>query len=70
MERSHSILHFISCWLHLGFRRIISKCGNGPSAKALRDAVIHACVGVEVISRGPGDHWSSGNGGERSETTM
>ena len=44
---------------------------NDPSAKALQDAVIHACVGVEVIPQGPpeGDHMA-GNGCERSETTM
>ena len=42
----------------LGFRRTILKCDNEPSSKALQDAVIHACVGVEVIPQGPpeGDH--------------
>ena len=29
----------------LGFRRIVLKCDNEPSTKALHDAVIHACVG-------------------------
>ena len=45
----------------LGFRRIILKCDHEPSAKALPDAVIHACVGVEVIPQGPpeGDHMAS-----------
>ena len=42
----------------LCFRRIILKCYDQPSTKALQDAVIHACVGVEVIRQGPleGDH--------------
>ena len=46
----------------LGFRRIILKCDNEPSTKALQDAVIHACVGVEVIPQGPpeGDHMANG----------
>ena len=46
----------------LGFRRINLKCGNGPSTKALQDAVIHARVGVEVIPQGPleGDHMANG----------
>ena len=53
----------------IGFRRIILKCDNEPSSKALQDAVIHACVGVGVIPQGPpeGDHMAKG---ERSETTM
>ena len=46
----------------LGFRRIILKCDNKPSTKALQDTVIHACVGVEVIPQGPpeGDHMANG----------
>ena len=46
----------------LGFRRIILKCDNEPSTKALQDAVIHACVGVEVIPQGPpeDDHMAKG----------
>ena len=46
----------------LGFRKIILKCDNEPSTKALQDAVIHACVGVEVIPQGPpgGDHMANG----------
>ena len=46
----------------LGFRRIILKCDNETSTKALQDAVIHACVGVEVIPQGPpeGDHMATG----------
>ena len=46
----------------LVFRRIILKCDNEPSTKALQDAVIHACVGVEVIPQGPpeGDHMANG----------
>ena len=45
-----------------GFRRIILKCHNEPSTKAPQDAVIHPCVGVEVIPQGPpeGDHMSNG----------
>ena len=47
---------------HLGFRKIISKCDNEPSTKALQDAVIHACARVEVIPQGPleGDHMANG----------
>ena len=37
----------------LRFRRIFLKCDNEPSAKSFHDAVIHACVGVEVIPQGP-----------------
>ena len=46
----------------LGFRRIILKCDNEPSTKALQDAVIRVCVGVEVIPQGPpeGDHMANG----------
>ena len=38
------------------------KCDIEPSTKALQDAVIHACVGVEVIPQGPpeGDHMANG----------
>ena len=45
----------------LAFRRIILKCVHEPSTKALQDAVIHACVGVEVIPQGPpeGDHMAN-----------
>ena len=63
-ERSHSILisFLVGFIKDLGFRRIILKCGNEPSTKALQDAVIHACVGVEVIPQGPpeGDHMANG----------
>ena len=46
----------------LAFRRIILKCDTAPSTKALQDAVIHACVGVEVIPQGPleGGHMANG----------
>ena len=59
------MFHFISLWVlfkDLGFRRIILKCENEPSTKALQDAVIHACVGAEVIPQGPpeGDHMANG----------
>ena len=56
--------HFISFGFikDLGFRRTILKCENEPSTKALQDAVIHACAGVEVIPQGPldGDHVANG----------
>ena len=45
----------------LGFRRIILKCDNEPSTKALPDAVIHACVRVEVILQPEGDHMTNGH---------
>ena len=46
----------------LGFRRIILKCDNDRVTKALQDAVIHACAGVEGIPQGPleGDHMAKG----------
>ena len=46
----------------LVFRRIILKSVDEQSTKALQDAVIHACVGVEVIPEGPpeGDHMANG----------
>ena len=46
----------------LGFRRITLKCDNEPSTKTLQDAVIHSCVGVEVIPQGPleGDRMANG----------
>ena len=55
---AHSISFLVGFIKGLGFRRIILKCDNEPSTKALQDAVIHACVGVEVIPHGPpeGDH--------------
>ena len=45
-----------------GFRRIILTCDDEPSTKTLQDAVIHACVGVEVIPQGllEGDHMANG----------
>ena len=33
-----------------GFCKIILKCDDAPSTKALQDAVIHACVGVKSDS--------------------
>ena len=56
----------------LVFEKIILKCDNEPSRKALQDAVIHACVGVEVIPQGPleGGQRSCRNGCERSGTTV
>ena len=53
------------CWFHQRscfFCSIILKCDNEPSTIALIDAVMHACVGVEVIPHGPpdGDHMAIG----------
>ena len=44
------------------FHRIILNSDNEPNTKALQDAVIHACVGVEVIPQGPpeGTHMVNG----------
>ena len=57
-------LHFISCWFHQRswFSQNHSEFDNELSTKALQDAVIHACVGVEVIPQGPpeGDHMANG----------
>ena len=66
----HTPFHFLLGFIKdLGFRRIILKCDNESSTKALQDAVIHACVEVEVIPQGPpeGDHMANGRVGE---TTM
>ena len=49
----YSISFLVGFIKDLGFRRIILKCDDEPSTKALHDAVIHACVGVEVIPQGP-----------------
>ena len=61
--QQHTPFHFL--WVSpkiLVCRRIILKCNNEPSTKALEDAVIHACVGVEVIPQGPpqGDQIANG----------
>ena len=60
--RAYSISCLVGFIKDLGFRRIILKCDNEPSTKALKDAVIHACVGVEVIPQGPleVDHMANG----------
>ena len=50
---AYSISLLVGFIKDLGFRRIILKCDNEPSTKALQDAVMHACVGVEVIPHGP-----------------
>ena len=59
---AYSISFLVGFIKDLGFRRIILKCDNEPSTKALQDAVIHACVGVEVIPQGPleGDDMANG----------
>ena len=59
----HTPFHFLLVSSKtLGFRRTILKCDNESSTKALQDAVIHACVRVEVIPRGPpeDDHMANG----------
>ena len=56
---AYSISFLVGFIKDLGFRRIILKCDTEQSTKALQDAVIHACVGVEVIPQGPPevDQW-------------
>ena len=59
----HTPFHFLSVSSKiLVFAESFSKCDSEPSTKALQDAVIHACVGVEVIPQGPpeGDHMAKG----------
>ena len=71
---AYSISFLVGFIKDLGFRRNILKCDNEPSTKALQDAVIHACVGVEVIPQEPpeGDHMANGRVemAVRSETTV
>ena len=57
---AYSISFLVGFIKDLVFRRIILKCDNEPSTKALQGAVIHAC-GVEVIQQGPleGDHMAN-----------
>ena len=43
---AYSISFLVGFIKDLGFRRITLKCHNELSAKALQDAVIHACAGV------------------------
>ena len=59
---AYSISFLVGFIKDLGFRRIFLKFDYEPSTKALQDAVIHACVGVEVIPQGPpeGDHMANG----------
>ena len=59
---AYSISFLVGFIKDLGFRRIILKCDDEPSTKALQDALIHACVGMEVIPQGPleGDHLTNG----------
>ena len=59
----HTPLHFLLVLSKISFfRRINLKRDNDASTTALQDAVIHACVGVEVIPQGPpeGDHMANG----------
>ena len=60
---AYSISFLVGFIKDLGCRRIILKCDNEPSTDALQDAVIHACVGVEVVPQGPpeSDHVANGN---------
>ena len=54
---------FLVCFIKdLGFRRFILKRDTEPSMTSLQDAVIQACVEVEVIPQGPpeGDHIANG----------
>ena len=59
---AYSISFLVGFIRDLSFRRIILKCDNEASTKALQDAVIHACLGLEVIPQGPpeGDHMANG----------
>ena len=59
---AYSISFLVGFIEDLDFHRIILKCDCEPSTQALQDAVIHACVGVEVIPQGPleGDHMANG----------
>ena len=59
---AYSIKFLVGFIKDLGFRIIILKCDNEASMKALPDAVIHACAGVEVIPQEPpeGDHMANG----------
>ena len=50
---AYSISFLVGIIKDLGFRRIILKCDNEPSTKALQNAVIHACVGEEAIPQEP-----------------
>ena len=54
----HTPFHFLLVSLEI----LVFECDNEPSTKALQDAVIHACVGVEVIPQEPpeGDHMTNG----------
>ena len=62
---AYSISFLVGFIKDLGFRRIILKCDDESSTKALQDAVIHACVGLEVIPQEPpeGDHMANGRVG-------
>ena len=50
---AYSISFLVGFIKDLGFRRIIVKCVDESSTKALQNDVFHACVGVEVIPQGP-----------------
>ena len=59
---TYSISFLVGFVKDLSFRRIILKCDNEPSTKALQDAVTYAYVGEEVVPQGPpeGDHMANG----------
>ena len=62
-DPQHAPFHFFVGFIKdLGLRRIILRCDNELSTKALQDAVIHACVGLEVIPQEApeGDHMANG----------
>ena len=58
----HAPFHFLlDSSKILVFAESFLKVDNEPSTKALQDAVIHACVGVDKIPQGPleGDHMAN-----------
>ena len=65
---AYSISFLVGFIKDLGCHMIILKCDNEQSTKALQDAVIPVCVGVEVIPQGPpeGDHMAN----DRVEMTV
>ena len=50
---AYSISFLVGFIKDLDFRRMILKCDNESSTKAIREAMVHSCVGVEVIPQGP-----------------
>ena len=59
----HTPFHFLLVSSKiLGFEESFWNATKERSTEALQDAVVHACVGVEVIPQGPpeGDHMANG----------